>query len=112
MKAHLIDTHLLLPRSSAMVTVKYQGHISQKWQCQGHLCFPNTFWSFLAISTPLTFARKVFSDLKIKLCQYWCERARKLIYRCTDCHDMTEGDKVALNGNRDLKIVGRHFSYG
>ena len=32
MKAHLTDTHLLLPRSrsSAKVKVKYQGHVSQK----------------------------------------------------------------------------------
>ena len=32
MKAHLIDTHLLVPRSrsSAKVKVKYQGDVSQK----------------------------------------------------------------------------------
>ena len=32
MKAHLIDTHLLVPRSrsSAKVKVKYHGHVSQK----------------------------------------------------------------------------------
>ena len=32
MKAHLIDTHLLVPRprSSAKVKVKYQGHVSQR----------------------------------------------------------------------------------
>ena len=32
MKAHVIDTHLLVPRSrsSAKVMVKYQGHVSQK----------------------------------------------------------------------------------
>ena len=32
MKAHLIDTHPLVPRSrsSAKVKVKYQGHVSQK----------------------------------------------------------------------------------
>ena len=32
MKAHLMDTHLLVPRSrsSAKVMVKYQGHVSGK----------------------------------------------------------------------------------
>ena len=30
MKAYLIDTHLLVLRSSAKVKVKYQGHVSQK----------------------------------------------------------------------------------
>ena len=32
MEAHLINTHLLVPRSgsSAKVNIKYQGHISQK----------------------------------------------------------------------------------
>ena len=39
MKAHLIDTHLLVPRSrsSAKVKVKYQGHISQKMAVLGAL---------------------------------------------------------------------------
>ena len=37
MKAHLIDTHLLVPRSrsSAKVKVKYQGHVSQKMGVSG-----------------------------------------------------------------------------
>ena len=41
MKAHLIDTHLLVPRSrsSAKVKVKYQGHISQKMGVSGALVF-------------------------------------------------------------------------
>ena len=30
MKAHLIDTHLLVPRSRSSAKVKYQGHISKK----------------------------------------------------------------------------------
>ena len=39
MKAHLIDTHLLVTksRSSAKVQVKYQGHISQKMAVSGAL---------------------------------------------------------------------------
>ena len=41
MKAHLIDTHLLVPRSrsSAEVKVKYQGHVSQKMGVSGALVF-------------------------------------------------------------------------
>ena len=41
MKAHLIDTHLLVPRSrsSAKVKVKYQGHVSQKMGVSGALVF-------------------------------------------------------------------------
>ena len=41
MKAHLIDTHLLVPRSrsSAKVCVKYQGHVSQKMGVLGALVF-------------------------------------------------------------------------
>ena len=41
LKAHLIDKHLLVPRSrsSAQVKVKYQGHISQKMGVSGALVF-------------------------------------------------------------------------
>ena len=41
MKAHLIDTHLLVPssRSSAKAKVKYQGHVSQKAGVSGALVF-------------------------------------------------------------------------
>ena len=41
MKAHLIDTYLLVPRSrsSAKVKVKYQGHVSQKMVVSGALVF-------------------------------------------------------------------------
>ena len=41
MKAHLIDTHLLPPRSrsSAKVKVKYRGHVSQKMGVLGALVF-------------------------------------------------------------------------
>ena len=39
MKAHLIDKHLLLPRSSAKVKVKYQGHVSQKMGVSGAFVF-------------------------------------------------------------------------
>ena len=41
MKAHLIDTHLLVPRarSSAKVKVKYQGHVSQQMGVSRALVF-------------------------------------------------------------------------
>ena len=41
MKAHLIDTHLLVPRSRsfAKVKVKYQGHVSQNMGVSGALVF-------------------------------------------------------------------------
>ena len=41
MKAHLIDTHLQVPRSrsSTKVKVKYQGHVSQKMGVSGALVF-------------------------------------------------------------------------
>ena len=44
MKAHLIDTHLLVPRSrsSAKVKVKYQGHVSQKMGVSGALSVSQT----------------------------------------------------------------------
>ena len=45
MKEHLINTHLLVPRSrsSAKVKVKYKGYISQKkWPFRGHSGFTNT----------------------------------------------------------------------
>ena len=41
MKAHLIDTHLFVPRSrsSTKVKVKYQGHVSQKMGVSGALVY-------------------------------------------------------------------------
>ena len=41
MKTHLIDAHLLVPRSrsSAKVKVKYQGHVSQKMGASAALVF-------------------------------------------------------------------------
>ena len=39
MKAHLIDTHFLVPRSSAKVKVKYHGNVSQKIGVLGTLVF-------------------------------------------------------------------------
>ena len=44
MKAHLIDTHLLVPRSgsSAKVKVKYQDHVSQKMGVSGGISISQT----------------------------------------------------------------------
>ena len=51
MKAHLIDTHLLVPRSrlSAKVKVKYQGHVSQKMGVLGALVFHKLILFFFDI---------------------------------------------------------------
>ena len=48
MKAHLIDTHLLVSRSrsSAKVKVKYQGHVSQKMGVSGALVFHKRILGF------------------------------------------------------------------
>ena len=49
MKAHLIDTHLLVPRSrsSAKVKVKYQGHVAQNMGVLGALVFHKYILFFL-----------------------------------------------------------------
>ena len=39
MKAYLINMHLLVPRSSAKVKVKYKGYISQKMAVSGAFVF-------------------------------------------------------------------------
>ena len=54
MKAHLINTHLLVSRSSAKVKVKYKGYISQKIAVWGHSCFTNTSCFFFKM-TPVLF---------------------------------------------------------
>ena len=49
MKAHLINTHLLIPRSrsSAKVKVKYQGHDSKKMGVSGGISVSQTHIVFL-----------------------------------------------------------------
>ena len=57
MIAHLIDTHLLVPRSRsfAKVKVKYQGHVSQKMRVSEalvfhkHILFLIVFFFFLIL---------------------------------------------------------------
>ena len=50
MKAHLIDTHLLVPRSrsSAKVKVIYQGHVFQKMGVSGALVFHKRIMFYLS----------------------------------------------------------------
>ena len=50
MKEHLIDTHLLVPRSrsSAKVKVKYQGRVSQKMGVSGAFMFHKHILFFYA----------------------------------------------------------------
>ena len=52
MKAHLMDTHLLVPRSrsSAKIIVKYQGHISQNMTLSGASVFNKHILCFCLIS--------------------------------------------------------------
>ena len=61
MKAHLIDTHLLVLRSSTKVKVKYQGRVSQKMGVSGALVFHKRIMlmmapcnlQYLILSSPL-----------------------------------------------------------
>ena len=61
MKAHLIDTHLLLPRSRscAKVKVKYNGHVSQMMGVSGalefhkHILFSPKCWFLAVLFFPL-----------------------------------------------------------
>ena len=50
MKAHLIDTHLLTPRSrsSSKVKIKYQGHVSQKMGVSGGISISQTHLGLLS----------------------------------------------------------------
>ena len=70
MKAHLIDTHLLVPRSrsSAKVKVKYQGHVSQKWVFRAHLCFTNTSCFTMFSSLPKTILQ-ILSHIFFVICK-------------------------------------------
>ena len=73
MKAHLIDTHLLVPRSrsSAKVKVKYQRHVSQKMAVSGALVFHKhtLFLTVLGMGPKLgKFAKNVSIFSKIGNC--------------------------------------------
>ena len=80
MKAHLIDTHLLVPRSrpSAKVKVNYQYHVSQKMGVSGalvfhkHILFHLNFGLFNSLPNDkiLDMTKlKVFADNKINVTQ-------------------------------------------
>ena len=85
MKAHLIDTHLLVPRSrsSAKVKVKYQGHVSQKMGVSGalvfhkHILFIYVFLQFDALSSKKRVSCKtlIFTGIvKPLLSGHFCSR--------------------------------------
>ena len=63
MKAHLIDTHLLVPRSrsSAKVKVKYQDHVSQKMGLSGALVFHKHILFLLYVNMDLVYHEHLFS---------------------------------------------------
>ena len=48
MKAYLINMHLLVPRSSAKVKLKYKGYISQKMAVSGAFLFHKHVLFFMA----------------------------------------------------------------
>ena len=59
MKAHLIDTHLLVTRSrsSAKVKVKYQGHVPQQMGVSGALVFHKHILVVICLLTLYTMAK-------------------------------------------------------
>ena len=79
MKAHLIDTHLLVPRSrsSAKVKVKYRDHVSQKMDILGALVFHKHIFFFfffnplprLSILGSSSLAAN--KDMMAKICTKW-----------------------------------------
>ena len=64
MKAHLINTHLLVPRSrsSAKVKVKYKGYISQKMAVSGAFVFHKNIFSLSSIIGDLLIFRGASFD--------------------------------------------------
>ena len=76
MKALLIDTHLLVPksRSSAKVKVKYQGHVSQKIGVSGALVFHKHILFSSADALNLDYSKialcgKDFSNMLFVVCK-------------------------------------------
>ena len=61
MKAHLIDKHLLVPRSrsSAKVKVKYQGLVSQKMGVSGALVFHKHILFIICLLSLYTMAKAI-----------------------------------------------------
>ena len=84
MKAHLINTHLLVPRSrsSAKVTVKYKGYISQKMAVWGGIHVSQTHFvyvkyfnlKYLDIKSLICYAyiRNHLETVKIRLYRMCC----------------------------------------
>ena len=72
MKAHLIDTHLLVPRSrsSAKVKVKYHCHVSQKMGVSGalvfhkHILFNNVFYAICILNS-------FYSHISVVVCSFF-----------------------------------------
>ena len=69
MKAHLIDTHLLVPRSRsfAKVKVKYQGHVSQKMGVSGALVFHRHILFALGFGKFMTLCIVIGIDMHIMI---------------------------------------------
>ena len=78
MKAHLIDTHLLVlrSRSSAKVNLKYQGHVSQKMGVSGALVFQKHFFflNSILMHTDVTLSHFLWIDLVLSIIHGKCPR--------------------------------------
>ena len=81
MKAHLINTRLLVPRSksSAKVKVKYQGHVSQKMGVLGalvfhkHILLDSASWD----SEVYSVGKKITDFLFLKLSKFTTSQGEK-----------------------------------
>ena len=73
MKAHLIDTHLLVPRSrsSAKVKVKYQGHVFQEMGVSGALVFHKHIL-FIILNKCRVFIQDPYYVIPTVVCPYVC----------------------------------------
>ena len=113
MKAHLIDTHLLVPRSrsSAKVKVIYQGHVSQKMGVSGafvfhkHILFLKALWGkFCCKQHFRLFLQRLFGTVYInfflvshmhgyiQLTKYWyCELLHYLTANIQFCTKHSKG---------------------
>ena len=97
MKAHLIDTHLLVPRSrsSAKIKVKYRDHVSQKMDVSGALVFhkPSCFSSteelvtILSTDCPAEYPEgfyNMYVNLVLSIFHYACRNLTELKYLVSD----------------------------
>ena len=109
MKAHLIDTHLLVPRSrsSAKVKVKYQGNVFQKMGVSGALVFHKhilflSYFPFVYAQKPGTPVEmdkdQVRSPVKVKV------KHKPRVKKQAEAHESEEESEMESEGN--FRLVG------